>query len=290
MERTHPMTLRELLGDVLCIPLGAALTAAGLSMFTIPNNIAPGGISGLATVLAHLMPLGVGTLTFLLNLPLLILALWQLGFRPLVKTLAGTFLLSAFIELFTGILPEYTNNVILACCFGGVLCGIGMGLLFLRGGSTGGTDLAALLLAKPFPNLSTGTLLLCVDALVVLFAMVVFRELEVGLFSIVTLYVNTKVIDSLAQGLDFARMIYVITEKGEAINRVVGGEMGRGITVLEAHGGYTGRDKQMLLVVIPRNMFSQVLRAIKRIDPAAFIVVTSATEVHGEGFKPMDGV
>ena len=290
-KKDHPQAPgREQLLDLGALLLGPALVAAGLTLFTIPNHIAPGGVSGLATALDYILPLGVGLWTLTLNLPLLLFALYRLGLRPLIKTLAGTVLLSFYIELFSELLPAYTNNVLLAACLGGVLCGAGLGLLFARGGSTGGTDLATLLLARAFPNLSMGTLLLCVDALVVLFAMAVFSNLEVGLYSIVTLYVTTKVIDSLAQGLDFARMIYVITERGEAISGIVTGEMGRGVTVLDARGGFTGKEKQVLLLVIRRNMFSQVLRAIKQADPEAFIVVTSATEVHGEGFKPMDGV
>lgn len=288
MEQNGKKSLREGLTDALCIVLGAACTAVGLAMFTIPNHIAPGGVSGLATVLARLVPLGVGALSFLLNLPLLLLALHRLGLRPLLKTLWGTVLLSLFIDLFSGLLPVYTNNVLLACCFGGVLCGSGMGLIFARGGSTGGTDLAALLLARTFPHLSTGTLLLLVDAFVVLLAMLVFRDLEVGLYSIVTLYLTTKVIDSLTQGLNLARMVYVITQRGEQINRVITEDLGRGVTILQGRGGYTGKQKQVLLLVIQRSFFSQVLRAIKRTDPEAFIVVTAASEVHGEGFRPMD--
>lgn len=160
--------LRQWLVDAPVLVTGTALVAFGLVMFTVPNDIAPGGVSGLATALAHLTGgLSVGIWTLLLNVPLIALAWWKLGFRPLCKTLLSTVLLSALMELFTPIVPAYTNNPLMAACFGGAVMGVGMGLLFSRGISTGGTDLASMLLNRAFPDLPLSRLLLCVDALVV---------------------------------------------------------------------------------------------------------------------------
>ena len=283
-------TVKNRIFDAVAVLIGTAAVAAGLAVFTIPNDIAPGGVSGLATALAELFGhrIGIGTLTLLLNVPLFLLAWRVLGLRPLLATLAATVTLSVFIDLFCAILPTYTNNVLLAAGLGGVLCGAGMGLLFVRGASTGGTDLLSLLLHRSFPNLSVSTLLMCADAAVVLLAVIVFRNVEVALYSIVTIYVTSKVIDGIMQGVDFAKVIYVVTEQGEAINARLTTETECGVTVLDARGGYTGRDKQLLMVITRRNEFAETLGLIKSIDKAAFIFISSATEVHGEGFKTIE--
>ncbi len=195
---------------------------------------------------------------------------------------------SAFIDLFGAILPGYSNNELLAAVAGGVLSGLGVGILFLRGISTGGTDLAALLLKKPFPNVPNGIMLLLIDAAVVAIAVLIFRDVEVALYSAITIYLSSKVIDALAQGVDYAKVIYVITERGEEISRALNEQTGRGTTLLSAQGGYTGKDKQMVVTVTRRNVLAQTLRLIRQTDPAAFTYVTDSTEVHGEGFK-VDG-
>lgn len=278
--------LKRWLVDVPVILLGTALVALGLAMFTIPNDIAPGGVSGLATALSHLTSvLTVGTWSLLLNVPLLVIAWWKLGFRPLAKTLMATVLLSAFIDLFAIFVPPYTNNPLLAACFGGALLGAGTGVLFIRGISTGGTDLLSLLLNRLLPNLSLGTLLMCIDAVVVLFAVIVFGNIEIALYSFVTIFIATKAIDGIMQGVDYAKVIHVVTEHGEELSRKLTEELERGVTTMPARGGYTGRDKQLLLVVTRRSDFAQTLGIIKTVDPSAFLIVTNATEVHGEGFK-----
>ena len=274
--------------DILTFVLGSALVAAGLVLFTIPNDIAPGGVSGLATALAYISPVSVGIWTLLLNLPLIALSWWRLGFRPLIKTIITTLLLSAFIELFSRILPPYSNNILLASVLGGVLSGIGMGMVFVRGATTGGTDLISLLLNRVFPNTSVGSLLLIVDATVVVFAVLVFRNIEVALYSIVTIFVTTRTIDAIMQGVDHAKVIYIVTERADDILALLADELGRGVTVLQGRGGYTKRDKHVLMLVTRRNSFSQTLKSVKMIDKQAFIFVTDATEVHGEGFKPME--
>ena len=283
-------TPKDVAVDLIYTVLGTALVGFALAMFTVPNDIAPGGVSGLATALAYISPISVGVWTLLLNVPLLLAAWRLLGLRPLVFTLLATVLLSVFIDLFGVLLPGYTNNVLLAAAAGGVLSGLGVGLLFLRGISTGGTDLAALLLKKPFPNVPNGIMLLVIDALVVAIAVVIFRDIEVALYSAITIYLASKVIDALAQGVDYAKVIYIITERGEEISRVLNERTDRGTTLLSAVGGYTGKSKHMVVTVTRRNVLAQTLRLIRETDPAAFTFVTDSTEVHGQGFKIDDGI
>ena len=286
--------MREILGtqgwkgvvlDVVYSLLGSATVALAVAVFTVPNDIAPGGVSGLATALAYVSPVSVGVWTLLLNVPLLLTAWRLLGPRALAMTLLATVLLSVFIDLFAALLPGYTNNVLLAAVAGGVLSGLGVGVLFLRGISTGGTDLAALLLKNPFPNLPNGIMLLLIAACVVAVAVVIFRDIEVALYSAITIYLSSKVIDALAQGVDYAKVIYVVSERGEEISRVLNECTDRGTTLLNAQGGYTGKDKQLAATVTRRNVLAQTLRLIRQTDPRAFVFVTDSTEVHGEGFK-----
>ncbi len=285
-----PGTRGAIFADLLFSLLGSALVALAVAVFTVPNDIAPGGVSGLATALSSITPVSVGVWALLLNVPLM-LAAWRLqGMRAIALTLLSTVLLSLQIDLFGAILPHYTNDVLLASVAGGVLSGLGVGLLFLRGISTGGTDLLALLLRRVFPNVRSGILLLVIDASVVAFAVLVFREIEVALYSAITIYLSAKVIDALAQGVDYAKVVYVITSRGEEVSRVLNEHTDRGTTLVPAQGGYTGGDKQMVITVTRRNVLAQTLRLIKQADPAAFTFVTDSTEVHGEGFKLDEGI
>lgn len=277
--------LRAGLIDAVVVTLGSVAVAAGLVMFTVPNNIAPGGVSGMATALAHITPLRVGLWTLILNVPLILLGWWQLGLKPLIKTVASTLILSLGIDALTPLLPHYMNNPLLAAVLGGVLTGAGMGALFVRGASTGGTDLIGLMLHKFFPNVSVGTLLLLVDAGVVLFAMAVFQDIEVALYSIVTIFVTSRTIDSIMQGVDHARVVYVVSEKGEQITRALALEAGLGLTVLDGAGGYTNRAKKVMMLVLRRGNYARTLAMLRRIDPDVFLFVVNAAEVYGEGFK-----
>lgn len=284
-----PQGFRGFLLDLLFILLGTVLVGLPIAVFTVPNDIAPGGVSGLATALAHLTPhISVGAWALLLNAPLL-LACWRhMGLRALVLTLLSSVLLSGFIDLFGVLLPGYTNNPLLAAVAGGAISGFGIGLLFLRGISTGGTDLAALLLKKLLPNIPSGTMLLAVDGLVVAIAVLVFKDIEVALYSTIAIVVSSKVIDALAQGVDYAKVVYTITEKGGEVSRALNERTIRGTTVIPAMGGWTGAEKQMVVTVTRRNVLAQTLRIIKEADPAAFTFVTDSTEVHGEGFKSFE--
>ena len=277
---------KQVIYDLVFCIIGSALVGMALSVFTVPNNIAPGGVSGLATALAYVTGIHVSVLTLALNIPILLAAWRSMGKRTFFYTLICTGLLSLFIELAARFLPQYTGNVLIAAVYGGVISGLGMGLLFIRDITTGGTDLLALLLKKVFPNVPSGAMLMCVDIAVVLIAVAIFRDIEVALTSAITIFVTSKVIDTLAQGVEYAKVIYVITDKGAELSAVLNEHTERGNTLIKAFGGYTGTEKQLLITVTRRNVLSQTLHLIKQVDPAAFTFVTNSTEVHGEGFRP----
>lgn len=274
----------QVLYDILVCIIGSALVGTALSVFTIPNEIAPGGISGLSTALAYMLGVRVSVLSLVLNIPIMLAAYRLLGKRSFFYTLLSTALLSGFIEL-ASFLPVYTGNILIAAVYGGVLTGIGIGILFLRNITTGGTDLIALMLHKAFPNVPNGTILAVIDGIVVLIAVLVFQKIEVALTSVLTIYFSSKVIDLIAQGVDYAKVIYIVTDKGKELSAVLNSSTDRGNTVIKAFGGYTGAEKQLVITVTRRNVLAQTLRLIHATDPAAFTFVTDSTEVHGEGFK-----
>lgn len=242
--------------DLLTILVGCSLMAAGLDIFVIPNSISPGGVSGLSAALVQLLPLSVGTLSLLINIPLLIAAWKVLGLPRVIRTLAATILLSLFLDVFPLFLPVYSDNILLAACLGGAFCGAGMGILFLRGISTGGTDLLSILLLRAMPNLPVGSLLMFADATVVLIAVLVFRDIEVALYSIVQIFVASKVIDSIMNGVNYAKVVYSITEHGEEVAEAICAGTDRGVTLLPARGGYTGREKSVVITVTRQNMLA----------------------------------
>ena len=278
-------TLRAVLIDLVYTVVGTALVGFALSMFTVPNDIAPGGVSGLATALAYITPIRVSAWTLMMNIPLMIAAWRKLGPRAIFFTLIATLLLSFFIEIGERFLPKYISDTLVASLMGGVVSGLGMGMLFIRGISTGGTDLLALILKKLLPNLPTGTLLMFVDATVVVIATLIFRDFDVAIYSAITIYVCSKVIDALTQGVDYAKVIYTVSSHGEEIARALNENTDRGSTLIPAFGGYTGESKQIVMTVTRRSVVAQTLRLIRQTDPKSFSFVMDSTEVHGEGFR-----
>lgn len=271
--------------DALILVIGSGLVALGLSMFTIPNDIAPGGVSGISTALSHIVKMPVGMLMLIFNIPLLVLAWRRLGLKPLAKTFTATILLSFGIDIFSVILPGYTNNMLLASLMGGVVMGAGLGILLSRGISTGGTDLLGLMLVKLHHGLSMGQLLMLIDTAIVLFAALVFKNIEVALYSLVTLFITSKTIDAIQQGVDHAKVVYIVTTQADALLKRLAQEMGRGVTVLPALGGFTGEAKSVLMTIARRSEVSLTLQVIRELDPCAFTILSDATSVHGEGFK-----
>lgn len=273
--------------DAAAIIVGPGLTALGISCFTLPNNIAPGGVSGLATAAAHMVPVSVGAMSLIINVPIFALALRILGLRPLIKTGIATLLLSVLIDVFSLLPIQYTGNILLAAVLGGGLMGMGIGLLFTRNISTGGVDLLTLILKRKRPHMSMGSLMLLLDSVVVAVAVLVFGEIEIALYSMVTIFCSSKVIDAIIQGVDYAKVVYIITENGEDIVRKLTLDLGRGVTQVFARGGYTGRDKMMIMTVARRTELAEIQKIVREYDDSAFVIYLDATEVRGEGFKAL---
>ncbi len=274
---------RDLL-DYAGIFAGVAITALALDWFLIPNMIAAGGASGLATVIHHLTKLPVGLLMVLINIPLFLASVRTFGRHFGAKTVFGTALLSILIDLVAIVLPEpLTQDPLLASLYGGVLTGVGIGLTFRFNGTTGGTDIAARLLKK-YTSLSVGRALLFIDMAIIILAGLVFRQPDLSLYALITVFVTSKAIDLILEGEDYARAAFIITKDPADIVQNIFAVLGRGVTTIEGRGAYTGTDRQVLLCVVSRAEQSRLREIVEATDPKAFVIITSASEVLGEGF------
>ncbi len=285
MPKISRAALKVALIDFTGILVGSVILAVGMNMFMIPNMLAPGGVSGLAVVLYHLFRLPVGATIILLNIPLFIAGYLVLGPRVVIQSLLGTFLFSIAIEATAPYLPAATDDLLLASVYGGLVMGVGVGLVFRYRGSTGGTGLLSLILAKA-KGISPGQAMLWGDLVVLAAAVFVFGS-EAAMYAALALFVSVKVIDGILEGLGVAKSVIIITKNGEAINEKLLYELGRGVTWLEGHGGYTGQSREVLLCVITRQQIATLKALIHKIDPDAFVIIGNATEVHGEGFQRM---
>ena len=273
--------------NILLIVAGSALMALGYVLFLIPHKIVPGGAGGIAMVLNHFFNTPVGLVIVVLNVPLFIIGIRVLGKSYGVKSVLGIIISSALIDVFGYLVPlkTATTNPILACVFGGLLLGGGLGLVFRGGGSTGGSDIIGQLISRR-TNLSTGTAILLVDATIISAAGVSFGNLELALYGYLNLYLQTRAIDLVLEGLSYTRAMFIISDAALSISRAITSTMNRGATLLNAQGGFTGKSRQVLFCVMSKR---EVLRArdiARAIDPKAFIIITDVYEVLGEGFRP----
>ena len=270
----------------LWITAASALYAVGFNWCYVPNDIAFSGITGIAQIINAVLPWApVGAVVVVLNVPLFLLGWWFLGGRLLVGSLAAMLLSSAAIDAVDALWRFSPMDPMLASLYGGVLLGLSLGVVFLQGATTGGTDLAARLLKVPLPWLPMGKLLLAVDLVVIAAVALAFRSLDSALYGIVSLYVTTLVMDWVLYGLDNARVAYIISQKPGEVAAAILREMERGVTLLKGQGGWSGEDRQVLLVAFKQRQIVSLKRTVRALDPAAFLIVCPAHEVLGDGFR-----
>ncbi len=272
------------LRDYLGITIGAMATAVSLNMFLIPNKVAAGGVSGLATVLHYLLGLPVGATMLALNIPLFMLSIKVLGTKFGMKTLFGAAVLSLAIDITAPFTPLLTQDLLLSSLYGGVLAGIGMGLVFKFKGTTAGTDLAAAIINKIF-GVSVGQALLGVDFFVIASAGLAFHSAELSLYALISLFVTTKIIDLVQEGPSSAKAFFIMSAVPEEVADAIIHDLGRGVTFLKGKGGYTGHPRETLLCVVSTREVTMLRELVYSIDKKAFVIVADAHEVLGEGFK-----
>lgn len=272
--------------DYLGVFVGVTITALSLVWLQIPNKIAAGGVSGLAVVTYHLWGWPVALTMILINVPLFLACLWSFGPRYGAKTLFGAVFISIMIQFWDSVIKimPLTDDPLLASLYGGVIAGVGMGIAFRFRGTTGGTDLGAQLLNK-VTGISVGHSLLIFDGLVIVLAGIVFKSTELALYAIITMFVTSKILDAVLEGLDYAKAAFIISERSQEIGEKILNDLQRGATGLVGRGLYSTVHKEVILCVISRAEEIKLKEIVKKIDPRAFVIITDVHEVLGEGFK-----
>ena len=276
---------KELLPVYAQLLLGCVISALAYPMFLVPNNIAPGGLTGIATIFHHLWQWPVGTVSLLLNIPLFVVGYKAMGRTFVLRSFIATVVFSVMIDLF--MLKPVTMDPLLACLFGGVLLGIGLGFILRAGATTGGTDMIARMVHRRMPMLSVGMFLFLIDCMVVLAAGFTMGATE-ALYALICIFVSGKAIDMVVEGLNTNRACFIMSPAWEKVSQRIMHEMERGTTQLTAKGGYTGQERPVVLCVTSRQEVARIKEIVRQEDKNAFMFVTEAHEALGEGFSAWD--
>lgn len=276
--------IKQYLKELIFIIVGTLLMAFGVSFFLLPNQLSSGGFSGITTIIYYLFGLPMGTVMIILNIPLFMVALIKLGKAFFVKAIVGTSLLSLFLNWFEGA-NAITHDRFLACIYGGIIIGIGTAIILKANASTGGSELLGNIIVKFKPTARTGNMIILIDTIVVTFNVFFFKEIEVGLYSAISIYLIGQMIDIIFEGTNFTKMIFIVSNKYEEIARKIGKDIERGSTGIYAKGMYNNEDKMLLWCVASRREIAKIRQIANEIDERAFIVISNAREVYGKGFK-----
>lgn len=274
----------EFLKKYIIITAASFIYAAGVSLFIDPNNMAPGGVTGIAIVLNRIIPVSTGTLIMLLNIPILLFAVWKFGWRFTVSTIYAT----AAISLFTNILSVFqaaTYDRLLAAIAGGILQAVSIGMIFRVGATTGGMDIIVRALRLRLPHLKTGNLFFITDAIVVTLSGIVFRDIDAALYAAIAVSCSSFTLDVVLYGRDEAKLLYIISNKYEEITARILEELDIGTTLINGKGAYSGDDKQVIMCAMKKTVYPRAEEIVKEEDPNSFMIITSASEIFGEGYK-----
>jgi uncharacterized membrane-anchored protein YitT (DUF2179 family) len=270
--------------EMIYLTLGCAIMAVGTALFLLPNQLSSGGFTGIATIFYYLFHFPVGTVIFVLNIPFFIWAFFKIGKKVIIKSIIGTSLLSIFIDLFEKI-PTLTDDRFLACIYGGIFIGFGLGLVLKANASTGGTDLITYIAKAYKPYISTSGLIVAVDVIIIGLNVIFFKKIEIGLYSAISIYLMGKMIDIVFEGVNFTKVVYIISQKYDEIAQEINNQLKRGCTGIYAKGMYKNTEKMMLFCVGSRNEAARIKQIATKIDPKSFIVISNARETWGKGFK-----
>ena len=270
------------------LTLGSLLYAFGVAAFIDPHNIAPGGITGIAVMINRSIGIELGLTIFLLNVPLLIWAFFRFKVQFTVSTIYSIVVISATTDLLSGIFAKYhillTENALLGSIFGGIIIAIGIGLVFHANACTGGTDIIVKLLRQRFKHFKSGILFFTIDALIILTSAAQI-SIESALYATVCVIISSFVLDWVLYGPESAKIVYIISDESEVISKRILNEISSGVTFLEGEGAYTGTKRRVLMCVFRKHHYRKIREIVSSEDTRAFMIVSSAHEVFGEGFK-----
>lgn len=277
-------TIKNIIKEYTLFIFGSILAAFGTSLFLLPNQLSSGGFSGIATIIYYLFDIKMGTTIMALNIPVFIFAYIRGGKGFVLKTIVSTVVFSEAINRFERIEP-FTTDKILASVYGGIIIGLGLALVFKGKSSTGGTDLLANIIVTYNNEISLGNVLQGLDIFVVLLNIIFLGEIEIGLYSAIAIYIINKMLDLVFEGINFSKMIYIISDYYEEISAMINQEIKRGATGIYGKGFYTNQEKMIVMCVAKRKHIVKIKEISKKIDEDAFIIITDAREVYGLGFK-----
>lgn len=278
------MNWKKVSWNVLGIVLGSFMYACGISLFLDPNNLAPGGLIGIAVILNRLLGLETGTLFFVLNIPVVCLGLWKFGPR----FIGSTFFAIAINSVFTNDMAGFgvvTTDPLLASLAGSILVGAGIAFVFRSGATTGGIDIIIKIIRMKYKHLKTGHLFLSIDIVIVVISGFVFQDFNIVMYALIAVVVSGRVIDYVLYGGDEAKLIYVISDHADQIADRILKEMSVGATFLKGQGAFTGNDKKVILCAVRKNQSPKLEEIVKSEDKKAFLIISSAHEIYGEGYK-----
>lgn len=280
----NQLMVRKYIKETIEIVIGCILMAAGTSLLLLPNQLSSGGFAGISTIVYYLFGLPLGTTMLILNIPLIILTIIRVGKETAIKGIIGTIVLSVFIDILEKF-GALTEDRLLACIYGGILIGLGTAIVLKANASTGGTDLLTYIIRSYKPHYRASNLIVIIDIAIVVLNVIFFREIEIGLYSAIAIYLSGKMIDVVFEGIYFTKTMFIVSSKYKEIAQEIGQKLDRGSTAVYAKGMYTREKKMMLWCVASRGEVAKIKQIAQEIDPRAFIVISSAREVWGKGFK-----
>ena len=280
----NQLMVRKYIKETIEIVIGCLLMAAGTSLFLLPNQLSSGGFAGISTIVYYLFGLPLGTTMLILNMPLIILTIIRVGKETAIKGIIGTIVLSVFIDILEKF-GALTEDRLLACIYGGILIGLGTAIVLKANASTGGTDLLTYIIRSYKPHYRASNLIVIIDIAIVVLNVIFFREIEIGLYSAIAIYLSGKMIDVVFEGIYFTKTMFIVSSKYKEIAQEIGQKLDRGSTAVYAKGMYTREKKMMLWCVASRGEVAKIKQIAQEIDPRSFIVISSAREVWGKGFK-----
>ena len=284
MKECKSDKFKQILKEMLETILGALIMAAGVSLFLLPNQLSSGGIAGVATIFYYLLNIPMGTVIIAINIPLFLFSMYKVGKMFFIKSIVGTVAMSIFIDLLDKIEP-LTNDRFLACIYGGILLGLGTTLLLKAESSTGGSDLISYIAKKYKPTVRSGNIIVIIDIIIIALNVIFFKEIEIGLYSAIAIYIMGKIIDIFFEGINFTKLMIIVSSKSEEIAKQIDKKVARGSTGLYGKGMYTNENKLILMCAAYRKDVARIKIIAKEIDPKSFIVITNSREVVGQGFK-----
>lgn len=284
MKECKSDKFKQILKEMLETILGALIMAAGVSLFLLPNQLSSGGIAGVATIFYYLLNIPMGTVIIAINIPLFLFSMYKVGKMFFLKSTLGTVAMSVFIDLLDKIEP-LTNDRFLACIYGGILLGLGTTLLLKAESSTGGSDLISYIAKKYKPTVRSGNIIVIIDIIIIALNVIFFKEIEIGLYSAIAIYIMGKIIDIFFEGINFTKLMIIVSNKSEEIAKQIDQKVARGSTGLYGKGMYTNENKLILICAAYRKDVARIKIIAKEIDSKSFIVITNSREVVGQGFK-----